>query len=509
MSQRTCLSLILVVVCMLSGGVRGQITNGSFEMGLNSWLVTNAPGAAPALAAVGAGTSTWATLFSSMPTDGTLAAFHPWDGAGPGQFVLEQDALVSDVNLVFDWRAGYDLTFACGACAQNREFRVDIEPAGGGTALQSDLIYTALINTLVNDSGAMTSTIDVSAYLGTTVRVKFIWTVPETFTGPAAAQLDAVRFGPAIGAWQVNSANASGDIDGVMINSTFAAQPATTTVIVGSVSTATISTALTGNGHEIAVGSAPLVPSGFLTAGGQVVNIDLSDPSLQFIFGGMNVGSSPLPGSYTVPVVMGTPGTLSAQILVVDAGNPDGFTLTQGVQHQAVVCSLLENFDALVGTSPIGWQNPSSGVANAVGWTVDANGTPSLNTGPTSAFSGSNYFYCETSGSNQAATFVFDTCYYDLSSLANFNLDFALSRIGATIGTLNIYGDEGSGNYATLLATYTGADPTQGQGGTEWSNESVSLINIPGLTSVVSVRFVYTAGGSFTGDLAIDDVTAN
>ena len=110
--------------------------------------------------------------------------------------------------------------------------------------------------------------------------------------------------------------------------------------------------------------------------------------------------------------------------------------------------------------------------------------------------------YCETSGGGGTGTFVMDTCLYDATQLSNFVLNFRLSRIGASIGTLNVLMDDGSGTFATNLATYVGAGPT----GADWTLEALSFV--PTGTQV-AFRFEYTAGGTFTGDIAIDDFDLN
>jgi len=118
------------------------------------------------------------------------------------------------------------------------------------------------------------------------------------------------------------------------------------------------------------------------------------------------------------------------------------------------------------------------------------------------AFTGSNYMYCETSVPNSpGGIFVMDTCLYDLLQLSTFDVSFRLSRIGATIGTLNVYMDDGSGAFSTLVTTYTGPEPTA----TDWTLETFSLVPILPATNQAAFRFEYTAGTSFTGDIAIDD----
>ena len=95
-----------------------------------------------------------------------------------------------------------------------------------------------------------------------------------------------------------------------------------------------------------------------------------------------------------------------------------------------------------------------------------------------------------------------DTCYHDVTSLQAFTLNFQLSRIGATVGTLRVLQDDGAGTFLTVLATYVGPDPAQVQNQTEWSAESLPFAPLgPG----VAFRFEYTSGTSFSGDIAIDD----
>ena len=86
-------------------------------------------------------------------------------------------------------------------------------------------------------------------------------------------------------------------------------------------------------------------------------------------------------------------------------------------------------------------------------------------------------------------------------------LNFHMSRIGATIGTLNVMMDDGLGVFSTL-ATFTGPNPAQTQGGVEWDLHIIDLTAGGTLTVPANIvlRFEYTYGGSFTGDLAIDNI---
>lgn len=156
-------------------------------------------------------------------------------------------------------------------------------------------------------------------------------------------------------------------------------------------------------------------------------------------------------------------------------------------------CIVAEGFDALangVGNYPAGWSN-GGGVRQ---WQVHSGTTPSSGTGPASgAFAGPKYMYCETSSPAATGnTFIMNTAVYPSAGVSS--LQFALSRVGATIGTLEVRMGDGTGTFPTLLQTYTGP-------GSDWTQEMLPLTSLP---ANVQFQFHYTRGTSFTGDIAID-----
>jgi hypothetical protein len=320
----------------------------------------------------------------------------------------------------------------------------------------------------------------------------------DLFTG-GTVYYDDLAVDPAAPIYETNSPEASLDLNGLQ-GSAF--QAAISGIATNTPTTLNIGSTLVGNGYDIAIAPSAVIPSFLTTPNLQVINVDLFNPFTIFLNSGTAaLNLQPFPGN--VALTFGTPGTpltASAQMVVLDAGNPDGIWLSQAPQLDVMPCIPSQNFDSLAlgNNAPFGWTNPSSGLP----WTVDASGTPSAGTGPTAANSLPNYIYCETSTSPFSQTFVMDTCIYDASQFSSFTLNFALSRIGASTGTLNIYQDDGAGTFPTLLTTYTGPDPLQAQGLIEWSNESIPFTPAG---SFVAFRFQYTAGATFTGDIAIDD----
>ena len=135
-------------------------------------------------------------------------------------------------------------------------------------------------------------------------------------------------------------------------------------------------------------------------------------------------------------------------------------------------------------------------------WTTDANGTGSTGTGPSGDHtSGSgNYLYTETSGTacqNSTAELI-SPC-FDLTGLQCPNLEFFYHQFGATQGTLSVdISLDGGTTWANLFSS-------TGNQGDQWNQGLIDLSNFTNNT--VRFRFVGNTGSSFTGDMAIDDVS--
>jgi subtilisin family serine protease/chitodextrinase len=132
-------------------------------------------------------------------------------------------------------------------------------------------------------------------------------------------------------------------------------------------------------------------------------------------------------------------------------------------------------------------------------WTVDANGTPSSSTGPSSADEGSYYMYVESSSPNypsKVATFI-SPC-FDLSSQSAATFNFAYHMYGANMGSLVLQASTDGSSWTTLWSK-------SGDQGNSWYNEAISLNAYVGTS--VELRFVATTGNSYRSDMAIDDIS--
>ncbi len=130
--------------------------------------------------------------------------------------------------------------------------------------------------------------------------------------------------------YQVNSAPATFTVNG--INGTpynkAVANLVATNCSLGSANVA-LSSSNPGNAWDLAITVGPGVPvtaGGFYTGGGQIVNINVFDPTLSFLNG--LTFAVPF-ANFTLPLQLSAPFDVSAQMIILDALSPDGFTLSQ------------------------------------------------------------------------------------------------------------------------------------------------------------------------------------
>ena len=209
------------------------ISNGSFENGFTDWTVSDINSPTIPLQIRTGGYNPGEFLFLSAPTDGTHAATSGFEGYGPGIVRLAHDVAVTSVEpfIRFDWRAGWDMLSFNGS-TKPRTFAVTIEPSGGGPVMQTTTILTAPPRTKNLDNGPQTGVVDLSAYIGTTVRVCFDLILPEIYTGRAFFQLDNVRTA-AIQPASINPITQSAtaiNIEGATLNGLVNANGTSTTV---------------------------------------------------------------------------------------------------------------------------------------------------------------------------------------------------------------------------------------------------------------------------------------
>ena len=154
----------------------------------------------------------------------------------------------------------------------------------------------------------------------------------------------------------------------------------------------------------------------------------------------------------------------------------------------------LESFENTLGA----WTQSN---ADDIDWTVDANGTPSSNTGPSSAFSGSYYVYVEASSPNYPSRrAILNSPCFDLSGLSEANFGFTYHMYGATdMGTIDLEISDDDG------ATWTSIWSQSGNQGNQWLSVNINLDSYVG--GSVQLRFNRFVGSTWQADIAIDSVS--
>lgn len=139
--------------------------------------------------------------------------------------------------------------------------------------------------------------------------------------------------------------------------------------------------------------------------------------------------------------------------------------------------------------------------ADDIDWTVNSNGTPSSNTGPSSATDGTFYVYVEASSPNfPSIRAILNSPCFDLSGMSGAMFSFSYHMFGATdMGTINLEISDDDG------ANWTSIWNQSGNQGNQWLDVDINLDAYAG--SGVQLRFNRFIGSTWQADIAIDNVS--
>ena len=190
-----------------------------------------------------------------------------------------------------------------------------------------------------------------------------------------------------------------------------------------------------------------------------------------------------------------TGGTWQADVAIDDISLTDGVVTTPSCSGGITSYPYTQGFEGSIGD----WSQSS---ADDLNWTVDANGTPSNNTGPSSAVQGNNYIFVEASGNNTGypnkRAIITSPC-YDLSSQTSAMFSFGYHMFGSNnMGSIALEASNDNGASWTTLWSQTGNQ------GNQWNTQSVDLSAYTG--NSVQLRFNRLTGGTWQADIAIDNV---
>ncbi len=150
-----------------------------------------------------------------------------------------------------------------------------------------------------------------------------------------------------------------------------------------------------------------------------------------------------------------------------------------------------------------GFDNWTQNTDDDINWIIDANGTPSNGTGPSSAIEGQNYMYTEASGNNvgfpNKQAILTSPC-IDLTASINAYISFKYHMYGTSnnLGSLDV---EVSLNDGASWFSIWNEDQNQGN---QWNTQIISLD--PYIGFPIQLRYNRITGSDFRGDVAIDDI---
>jgi hypothetical protein len=110
-------------------------------------------------------------------------------------FTLHQDVTLPSgaTGATLSWKNRLQWNFFVGTQIQPRTYEVQLRDPNTDAVLQTLFSFDTGIADGLGDSGWTSHIVDVSSYLGTTVRLWFQESIPEAFTGPGQFELDDVR----------------------------------------------------------------------------------------------------------------------------------------------------------------------------------------------------------------------------------------------------------------------------------------------------------------------------
>lgn len=218
-------------------------------------------------------------------------------------------------------------------------------------------------------------------------------------------------------------------------------------------------------------------------------NIDGDITSNIVVVNNVNTG---LAGSYSVTYnVSDAAGNAATEVVrTVNVSDP-----SSGCSGGISTYPYTEGFEGSIGA----WSQSS---ADDLNWLVNAGGTPSSNTGPSSATQGSNYLYVEASGNgtgypNKRA--ILTSPCFDLSGLTNPIFSFQYHMFGASdMGSIAVeLSDDDGVNWSSIWSQ-------TGNQGNQWLTVDLDLSAYAGAN--IQLRFNRFVGSTWQADIAIDDV---
>ncbi|MCO6175773.1 fibronectin type III domain-containing protein [Flavobacterium sp. NRK F10] len=147
------------------------------------------------------------------------------------------------------------------------------------------------------------------------------------------------------------------------------------------------------------------------------------------------------------------------------------------------------------------WESNPTGTSSLFRWNVDGSGsTPSSLTGPSGAYSGTNYFYTEATSGLAGDVAELYTPFVDVSALTSPAVQFYYHMYGSTMGDLHVDIFDGT-TWTNDLEVISGEQQTA-----ETDLWEFKAVDLSGYTGIIRLRFRAVRGTDSYGDMALDNI---
>ena len=192
--------LFLIIAPPNTAAQTQLITNPGFETGnFNGWTAINATGPYEAWQVSGSGSGqVFNPPVATQVVEGTRNAWQSVASNGGSPFLLYQDVTIPALNTAtLYWRHRYQMNLNdfCNGTAQCGTATFAVEILNTSNVLLQTLYTITTTADTYTDTGWTQNTRNLTAYAGTTIRIRFRTLVSVTLAGPGRLEVDDVRLG--------------------------------------------------------------------------------------------------------------------------------------------------------------------------------------------------------------------------------------------------------------------------------------------------------------------------
>ncbi len=173
------------------------LANGSFESSnLSGWQVETHGTPAVPWQVAGAGYGGNLAVARTSPQDGQFVAYSGFDGDGPMDTTLYQDVTIpaDSAQAQLNWLQRIQWLFLADDPAA-KSFEMQVRDPATNAVLAKPFSFTTPVDTAVRvgDTGWQPQSVDLSAFKGSTVRLAFFQSIPDSYSGPGQIELDQLQ----------------------------------------------------------------------------------------------------------------------------------------------------------------------------------------------------------------------------------------------------------------------------------------------------------------------------